>query len=228
MKIVSRQGVALVAQRQGRVTPTLTHIRYSRIANCEYTGGMESLKPQDVVVVLKLCVSPKPRPPLTVLALQLGISASEVHGAVRRATLSGLLRNGDGLRSTRKGSSSRSYDERPNVSAIREFLVHGLKYVFPAQRGELTRGLATSYAADPLKRLLTRGRDPIPVWPYAEGKQRGVALDPLYPSAPFAALQDKRLYELLAIADALREGRSRDRKLAEEQLVLRLEGTNAE
>lgn len=186
---------------------------------------MESLKPQDVLVVLKLCALQDPRPPISHLALELGMSTSEVHAALRRARTSKLLLSAVGAERSRRTSSSL---ERPNASAIREFLVHGIKYVFPPQRGELTRGVATSYAAEPLKRLLTRDRDPIPIWPYPEGTDRGMAFEPLYPSAPFAALRDRRLYELLAITDALREGRARERKLAEQELRVRLERKDVE
>jgi len=49
------------------------------------------------------------------------------------------------------------------------------------------------------------------VWPYEEGKQRGISLGPLYKTAPMAALRDKSFYELLVLADALREGRARER-----------------
>jgi hypothetical protein len=103
-----------------------------------------------------------------------------------------------------------------------------LKYAFPAQRGEFTRGIPTSYAAAPLNKLVTKGRDPVPVWPFANGTERGVALEPLYRTVPFAALRDPVLYELLAIADALRDGRVRERKIAEEQLKERLRRIHVE
>jgi hypothetical protein len=119
-------------------------------------------------------------------------------------------------------------ENRPNIAALEEFLTHGLKYVFPAERGELTRGVATSYGAAPLRALIAPTDDPIPVWPYAEGKQRGVSLAPLYKTAPMAALRDACFYELLVIADALREGRSRERNIAEAQLHRRLQEGNAE
>ena len=109
-----------------------------------------------------------------------------------------------------------------NVTGVVEFLVHGLKYVFPPRRGGMTRGIATSYAAAPLNGFISKGDEPIPVWPFPEGNVRGIELEPLYRTVPFAALRDPALYELLAIADALREGRARERKIAEEQLRLRL------
>ncbi len=210
---------------------------------------MESLKPQDVLVVLKLCAaassSPKSgvvpqRPPMAVLGVELGLSSSEVHAAIRRGRASGLLQDtfpaidkrqtkqrhlSEKLRVGHPASkvAARNFRrERINVTGVVEFLVHGLKYVFPPRRGGMTRGMATSYAAAPLNEFIARGEEPIPVWPFAEGKERGVELEPLYPSVPFAASRDPALYELLAIADALREGRARERKIAEEQLRLRL------
>jgi hypothetical protein len=112
--------------------------------------------------------------------------------------------------------------DKPIVQAVEEFLVHGLKYTFPAERGEMTRGVPTSYAAEPLKKLIAAGNDPVPVWPYLEGTARGVSFSPLYKAVPIAALRDPALYELLALADALRDGRVRERKLAEQELIKRL------
>lgn len=100
--------------------------------------------------------------------------------------------------------------------------MHGLKYVFPAHHGGLTRGVPTSYAAPPLKARIAKGSDPIPVWPHANGPARGSSFEPLYRTVPYAALRDPALYELLAITDALRDGRARERKIAEEQLRARL------
>jgi hypothetical protein len=86
----------------------------------------------------------------------------------------------------------------------------------------VTRGVPTSYAAPPLARQIAGGADLPPVWPYAEGKQRGVGLEPLYKTVPAAALRDPVLYELLALIDALRDGRARERRLAEQELSARL------
>jgi DNA-binding Lrp family transcriptional regulator len=173
---------------------------------------MATLKPQDVAVVLKLCCYAPQRPPYSVIASELSMSPSEVHAAVKRALGSRLLH---GPKPT----------ERPNYAAIEEFLIHGLKYAFPAERGELTRGVPTSYAAEPLRQVIALGDEPPPVWPYPTGTQRGIAFGPLYKQAPEAALRDPVLYELLALADALRDGRARERKLAEEMMVSRLRST---
>jgi hypothetical protein len=111
---------------------------------------------------------------------------------------------------------------RPNLSAVEEFLLHGIKYAFPAERGGPTRGVPTSYAAAPLRDLISPGDEPPLVWPYPTGPARGTALEPLYKAAPKVALRDHVLYEFLVLVDALRDGRARERALAEEMMVARL------
>ena len=53
-----------------------------------------------------------------------------------------------------------------------------------------------------------------------------MALEPLYKTAPAAALRDPTLYELLALVDAIRDGRARERKIAEQELISRLRSEN--
>jgi hypothetical protein len=172
------------------------------------------LKPQDIVVALKLCCyGAVDRPPFAQIAEELDMSSSEVHAAVKRAQAAHLLHGAE-------------MGGRPNLNALNEFLIHGLKYAFPAERGELTRGVPTSYAAEPLQHLIAPGQEPIPVWPYSEGRKRGIAFKPLYKSVPIAALRDPTLHEYLALADALRDGRIRERKLAERELLKRLRTLN--
>lgn len=171
--------------------------------------AQSTLRPQDVLVLAKLLAYQGRRPPIAQMGVELSISSSEVHGALKRLALSRLVSND-------------AQGNRPLVQAVEEFLVHGVKYAFPAKRGEITRGLPTSYAAPPLNKHIAPGSDPPPVWPYSEGQHRGVSLEPLYKTAPAAAVRDQALYELLALIDALREGRARERKLAEKELIARL------
>ena len=167
------------------------------------------LKPQDVYVALKIVAAQSDRAPYSQLAAELVMSPSEVHASVQRAQGCRLLH----------GPQRKN---RPNFSGLEEFLLHGLKYVFPADRGELTRGIPTSYAAKPLRDLIAPGNDLGPVWPYEEGTQRGVGFEPLYRTAPIAPLRDSVFYEYLALADALRDGRPRERSVAETELCHRL------
>jgi DNA-binding Lrp family transcriptional regulator len=173
-----------------------------------------NLKPQDIVVALKLCTYSDVRPPISIIANDLSLSPSEVHGAIGRLRKSRLL-HGPNLK------------DRPNISALEEFLVHGLKYAFPAEHGEVTRGIPTSFAAEPLKSEVLMSNDLPPVWPWNEGNTRGVGLEPLYKSVPKAALRDSKLYQLLALVDAIRDGRARERKIAERDLARRLRATDA-
>jgi hypothetical protein len=106
---------------------------------------------------------------------------------------------------------------------LEEFLIHGVKYAYPPQHGALTRGIPTGYAAYPLNEMLTLGTNDVPpVWSHPEGDVRGYEFFPLYKSAPSAALKDKELYALLAILDAIRDGRARERELAIKELITRL------
>lgn len=107
-------------------------------------------------------------------------------------------------------------------TALKEFLLHGAKYAFPATLGSLTRGIPTAYAAPPLATRVSQPNEPPPVWPDSEGEQRGVSFHPLYPTAPFAARKDRLLYEFLALFDALRGGAARERQLAGQFLSERL------
>jgi predicted transcriptional regulator len=173
-------------------------IRDSRIY-CEF-----NMKAQDLLVVLKLAATDG-KPTFPQLAAALGMSASEVHGAVARAMKSGLL---DASRAVKR-------------SSLREFLVHGLSYVFPAERSGVTRGIPTSSSAPPLQDDFGVAELP-PVWPHPMGTVRGEGLAPLYRSAPEAALRDPRLYEWLALVDAVRAGRAREKNLAIKEIERRL------
>ncbi|MGQ0653455.1 MAG: hypothetical protein ACT4P4_14505 [Betaproteobacteria bacterium] len=168
------------------------------------------LKPQDVVVLLKLAASGHEPWTYQRLAVELSISQSEAHAAVRRAVAARLM------------SDTTTSGGKPVLPALAEFLVHGVRYAYPPERGALTAGMPTGYAAPPLNQVITQPNEPPPVWPYAEGRLRGYSLEPLYPSVPAAAARDTKLYELLALVDAIRDGRARERSLAAKEIHARL------
>ena len=162
----------------------------------------DMLKAQDVVVLLKIAVSPEGWT-FAQLGDELGMSASAVHRSLDRANASGL------------------YDARRRkvkVPELKEFLKHGVRYAFPpVWRGE-GRGMPTAWGAEPLAgEIASSGRNP-PAWPDARGKVRGIILDPLHPSVPQAARKDSSLYRLLAVVDAIRIGGARERGIAALQL----------
>jgi hypothetical protein len=168
-----------------------------------------ALKPQDLFVLLALLSRGGDCASYPELAAQTGLAASAVHSALRRAAAAGLV----------------AYrDRRPVLlkPQLREFVLHGARFAFPAVHGRLTRGVPTAYAAAPLNTVIAPSSDPPPVWPHKGGGARGVALAPLYPTAPDAALRDEKLYALLALFDALRSGQARERNVAQKMLEERV------
>jgi hypothetical protein len=167
------------------------------------------LKPQDIYVLLKLVPIGGRDMPYAKLGAELLMPASEVHASLVRCRESHLIRG-------------EMPNEAVNLSGLEEFLLHGIQYAFPVIPGELTRGVPTSYAAPPLSSFIQPGNDPPPVWPSPSGKVRGYAIQPLYRKAPEAALSDPTFYELLALSDALRQGKARERNQAAQELRKRL------
>src|SRR5437016_3946200 len=124
------------------------------------------LKPIDLLVGLKLLTS-KPDWTQMGIAAELCISSSQVNAAIKQLLEGNLF-------TLRQGKAY------PVYAALKEFILYGVSYCFPAKTGELTVGIPTAYAAEPLSHAISVGTDPIPVWPYAQGKSRGVALEPLH------------------------------------------------
>jgi hypothetical protein len=187
------------------------------------------IRPQDVVVVLKLLASNGNPWSYSKLGEELAMSASHVFASVDRARTSRLLdfavippRVGP-LRVARPLRDRKAVLPRPNRSNLKEFLIHGVKYAFPVERGGPTRGIPTAEAALPLKQYFPQDFPLPPVWPYAEGSVRGNAFSPLYKNVPQAALLDPKLYELLALVDAIRDGRAREREIAIRELSARID-----
>mgnify|MGYP002621745126 CR=1 FL=1 len=173
------------------------------------------LKPQDLLVLYKAAAHPRQRWTYAALAAALSMSASEVHASVKRAEVAGLA--------AVRGRS----DWAPVVPALLEFAVHGVRYVWPGVVGPVKRGVLTSFGAEPLSAHIAAAPGEAPVWANPAGTARGPALSPLYRSASEAALADPALHRLLALQDALRSGRARERTLAAELLRKELESSNA-
>lgn len=219
-------------------------IRNSRIWN------FMQLKPQDFLVALKLVAWGEQRWTYARLAQELGLSASEAHGAVKRGVLAGLLLKNRGApappaelgeapefsvqepigiyRVTRqrvRRSAQAQYDGaavdnpvRPHAHNLAEFTLHGAKYAFPGLCLPLAVGVPTSHSAPAFAGVFAPGSTDF-VWPHPNGSVRGVGVEPLHPSVPFAAMQDAKLYELLALFDALRVGKARERGMALDRLL---------
>lgn len=186
---------------------------YKHIANCNmscYTAAMrvlQGIKPQDILVLLKLCLWQEREWRHIDLSMELGLSQTEVSFALERCRVSGFLDEAK---------------KRVNRSALLEFLIHGLKYVYPVQPGALGRGMPTAHSAPPLSKRIVSDESDQYVWACGEGKMRGQIIEPLYESVPFAAGKDAQLHELLALVDAVRAGRARERSIAADELEKRI------
>ena len=175
-----------------------------RIANRQ-----PALKPQDFYLLLALAARRGESVTYPDLSAFAKVSMSEVHAALRRAEQARLL-------AFREGTPTLI------TPAFKEFLIHGARYAFPPARGGMVGGIPTGYAAAPLNAMIVSSSDPPPVWPMVKGTVRGLALLPLYPTAPEAALRSEKLYENLALFDALRMGPVREHNLAIKLLEERL------
>lgn len=167
-----------------------------------------SIKPQDVLVLLKLVALGDEPWTYASLAAGLGMSASQVHSAIQRVIRSELAYEAED-------------QVRVHIRNLEEFLVHGMRYFFVPERGAKSRGMVTLTSAPPMSAIFLDSDEPI-VWPDPSGDVRGESLMPIYKTAPEAARNDSELYELLVIADALRAGRTREKQAATKELKKRL------
>lgn len=132
------------------------------------------------------------------------MSKSAVANSLNRLIALGLVKEEEGAR-------------RVNKLAFRDLLENAIRWVAPAKLGDFELGLPTAQSADVLAEKLVADADPV-VMPLPHGPMRGRAVSPLHPLAPKAAARDERLHRLLAIIDALRMGRARDRQVAAKEL----------
>ncbi len=159
------------------------------------------MKPQDIVVLLKIFSEEKGLWTQVSLANALFISQSEISESISRSKYAKLL-FADGKRVAKK--------------PLLDLIVYGVPYFYPQQPGQVLRGVATSHSAFPLNEHIMSNEHY--VWPYAKGKMRGHSIQPLYPSVVQAVQRDAKLYELLTLVDAMRVGKTRERNLAAELL----------
>lgn len=164
------------------------------------------MSPHDLVILLKIVSYGKVQWFQKPTAAALGISQSEISKSLNRSKYAGLLApNGKTVMKM----------------ALLEFLQFGIRYVFPVKPGPVVRGVPTSHSASPLKAEIQSSE--AYVWSFGKGTVRGHSIVPLYPSVPEAALKDEKLHELLALVDALRVGRAREREMAVNELKKRLD-----
>lgn len=160
-----------------------------------------SMRPQDIVVLLKV-IGYKGAPWKNKdLAGSLFLSTAEISNSLERSTISGLID---------------SDKKKVRTQSLFEFLVHGLPYIFPERPGNIARGVPTAHSHPFMQNYFST--EQMYVWPDPEGTERGLAVRPLYPNAVNAAKCDDGLYLSLALLDVLRMGKAREKNIAIEEL----------
>jgi hypothetical protein len=170
------------------------------------------LKPQDLVIALKVFTLRNKKWNQRDLAQSLGMSLSEINGAIKRAIQSGLMIAGE----------SRNHAPQSVPYSLQEFIIHGARYSYPIQKGPRTRGIPSGLVGAKLEATLAKGDDnDLPVWPSPQGKVRGVGIKPLFSSIPkiIEKHENRELYTLLSLIDMIREGRVREKNIATEAVA---------
>jgi hypothetical protein len=163
------------------------------------------MSPQDIVVLLKIISygdEPWFQKPMSEA---LFMSQSEISKSLARSKFAGLLDS--------KG-------KKVFKAALLDFLQYGIRYVFPQHPGAIVRGIPTSHSASPLNKIIQSSENY--VWPSGKGTIKGQSITPLYPSVTEAVQNDIQLHELLALVDAMRVGKAREREIALQELKTRL------
>ncbi|MBX0333020.1 hypothetical protein K3G39_07200 [Pontibacter sp. HSC-14F20] len=163
------------------------------------------MRPRDIAILLAIMMKSDAPWMMKDLAHELGISTSEVSESLHKSYVAGLINKPK---------------RKVMLHELLEFIVYGVCYVFPQEPGAMVRGVPTAISAPPLNKLIM-GSEKL-VWPYAKGTERGQAIEPLYPSVVEACIDNPELQELLALVDALRVGRVRERELAKVELRKRI------
>lgn len=159
------------------------------------------MRPQDIVILLKIIALGERPWQLKDLARTLYISPSEVTESMFRSRQAQLI----------------SYNkEEVNRLALANFMEHGFRYVFPATFGTTTTGLPTAHAHPAMKKFFNDTH--IYVWSDAIEMTRGISIEPLYPNQAKAAREDGDLYKLLALADVIKVGNEQERAIAVQEL----------
>lgn len=168
----------------------------------------EMLLPGDLPVALQLGLTPALS--FESLSAALGISTSMAHRAVQRLERASLVI---------------VPHRRLAVQTFMDLVGHGLRHVYYAEMGPETLGVPTAHAVGRLAEAIVSDRPY--VWPSARGSVRGDSITPLFSGAAELPASNPALYEALALIDAVRVGRVRERRLAVDFLESMLVGTRS-
>ena len=159
------------------------------------------MRPQDVPVLLKIIAKGTNSWQNKDLAAEMYISASEISESLHRSLLARLIN---------------AEKKKVHRLTLLEFIEFGLPYVFPASPGAILNGVPTAHSHPFMRQFFSS--ETFYVWPFLNGNERGPSIEPLYKEAAKAALQDEKFYKLLALVDTVRVGKTREHKVAMQEL----------
>ena len=159
------------------------------------------MRPQDVVILLKILTVKEASWQYRDLAATLFMSVSEISESLNRSYMAGLV--DETKRKIRRQS-------------LMEFIEFGLHYVFPQLPGRLVTGVPTAHSHPFYAKKMVS--DMLYVWPDIDGKVKGLSIQPLYKTVTKAVKKNEDLYKLLAGIDIIRVGNTRELKLALKEL----------
>jgi hypothetical protein len=185
-----------------RIVRSLRFANYELILHLCIMRYHHGMRPQDIVILLKIIIQKDDHWQNKDLASQLYISPSEFSDSLNRSGMAGLL----------------EHDKKKKVyrQSLIEFLEHGVHYVFPVHPGTMVNGMYTAHSHPFMQ---TKFQSELNyVWPDPRGENRGLSIETLYMNQVKAAAIDQDLYLMLALLDVIRVGKVRELKVAIEEL----------
>lgn len=163
------------------------------------------MRPQDLVILIKIALNKEGNLQIKDLAKDLYISPSEVSKSLKRSEFAGLY-----LPTQKKVMRQ----------ALMEIIQYAVKYIYPTIPGYMTNGIPTAISHP----YMTAKFEPNIkyVWQDNNAMERGLAVTPLYDGAINAAKHDEDLYLVLALIDVLRIGKNREKDISIQMLKTKL------
>lgn len=160
------------------------------------------MKPQDMLVLLKVFLWQSRKWTQRELAESLSMNLAEVNHSLKRLAEVKLFD---------------PHDKFVLHRSALEFILHGLPFVFPGKLGPMKSGHPTAHAV--LGDEILFDENDLYVWPDKNGEKRGHSVIPLHKGAAEASKKDPQLYQLLALIDVLRVGQAREKNIAKKRLT---------
>lgn len=161
----------------------------------------KGIRPQDIVILLKILLLKSDSWYIQDLSHSLKISLSEVSESLERSRFSGLINQSK---------------KKVNRTALNNLLIFGIRFVFPEKPGALVKGIPTAHSFPRFANVFESNIQY--VWQDDNGTIIGQEIEPFYKNQVFAVMQDEGLYEILALIDLIRIGNKRELNFAVENL----------